>query len=89
MSFANAHNRISETAENAAASTRQFVGEHAISTTAAAFGLGLGTGIALVLLMYNGTSQRSESNVVYRLGRQVLGTMADAVPDSISALRRH
>lgn len=83
MPLSNTQNRISETAHNVADSSKEFVEQHAISTTMAAFGLGVGAGIAIVLLLADSRHQQ-ESSVAHRLGRQVLDALASGVPDKLT-----
>ena len=87
MSSPNTQNRISETAHNVAESSKQFVGEHFISTTMTSFGLGVGAGVALIFLLSDSRHQH-EAGVAHRLGRQVLDAMANAVPDKLTNFGR-
>lgn len=86
MSSSNAYARTSEAARNVTESSQEFVGDHAVPTTLAAFGIGVGVGLALVSLMAD--SSRQEAGVAHKLGRQVLDAMSSAVPDSLAHLGR-
>lgn len=76
-------NRIADHMHETADSSREFVGEHPVSTTLAAFGMGLGVGVALVYLLVDDASQRQHAGIAHKLGRQMLDAMSKAVPDSM------
>lgn len=75
-------NRIADHMHDTADSSREFVGEHPMSTTLTAFGVGLGVGVALVYLLADDASQR-HAGIAHKLGRQMLDAMSKAVPDSL------
>jgi hypothetical protein len=85
---AHAQNRIRGTMHDVTHSSEEFVAEHPMSATLAAFGLGLGVGVALVFLLTEGAQQRHDVGLSHRLGRVVLDAIGRAVPESLSNLRR-
>jgi hypothetical protein len=91
MSRSYTHNRTSKMTHDAARSSmessKQYVGQHALSTAVAAFGLGIGAGVALVFLLSE-SRQQQEMGVVNRLGRHVLDAMSSAVPNQLTNLGR-
>lgn len=76
-------NRISDKAHDVAESSKEFVGNHPLPTTMSAFAAGLGAGLALVYLVSGGSRHRHEMGVAHKLGRQVLDSISNAVPDSL------
>lgn len=87
MSSSNTQNRFQSTARNVADTSKEFVEDHAIPATTAAFALGFGVGIALAFA-FSDRRQHHEAGVANRLGRQVLDAMSCMMPDAISNLRK-
>jgi len=62
---------------------REFVADHPLPSTLAAFGCGIGVGLLLAALVGSDSGERREANVARRLGRRMLDAMAQAMPDSL------
>jgi len=77
-------NRMSGTAHSVAQSSREFVGENALSATFFAFGFGLAAGVGLVYLFADSLPPRHEASLSEKVGRQVLDALANVVPESLS-----
>jgi hypothetical protein len=87
MSYSNTQNRFRSTTQGVAETSKEFVEQHAISTTTAAFALGFGIGIALAMALFDRRS-RSESGMAHRLGRQVMEAMSSVMPENLTNFRR-
>jgi hypothetical protein len=87
MSTENAARGASNRWYEAAAST-ELVEDYPFSSVMVAFGAGLGAGLALALLMTDSPTTR-RSKTARRIGQQVLDSMANLMPESLSkSLRR-
>jgi len=87
MASANTCNRINDTVQNVADSSKEFVTDHALSTTLAAFGFGLAAGVALVHLMSDTSHERYHANIAQKVGQQIMDAIKNHIPDSLAQLR--
>jgi len=85
------YERVNESVQQAAETSKEFVSDHAISSTMAAFGFGLATGIALVYMLSDSSSEskvEEEVNVAQRIGKQIMDAVSDMIPQSLAKYTR-
>jgi len=84
------YERVNESVQQAAETSKEFVSDHAISSTMAAFGFGLATGIALVYMLSDSSESKVEEevNVAQRIGKQIMDAVSDMIPQSLAKYTR-
>lgn len=68
--------------QRAFGTSREFVGEHAFSSTLLAFGVGFGVGVAVGSALVE--SMQPQRGISERLGHQMIEAMSRVVPDALS-----
>jgi len=84
------YERVNEGVQQAAETSKEFVSDHAISSTMAAFGFGLATGIALVYMLSDSSESKVEEevSVAQRIGKQIMDAVSDMIPQSMAKYTR-
>ncbi|QDT50450.1 hypothetical protein Pan258_45090 [Symmachiella dynata] len=74
-------NRLDDIQESITEQSKDFVGDHALSSALVTFGLGVGVGLTVVSLLSDSGPPRRAA-VAERLGAQLLDSLSAVVPDS-------
>jgi len=84
------YDRVSDSVQQAAETSKEFVVDHAVSSTMVAFGFGLATGVALVYMLSDSSESRVEEevNVAQRIGKQIMDAVSDMIPQSLAKYTR-